>query len=69
LWWETLESKGFRLSRIKAEYMRCDFGITTHEKVDVSLEGQIVHRKNNFQFLGTMLQDFDDVSLESKRCG
>jgi hypothetical protein len=49
--------------------MICDFGITTHEKVDVSLEGQIVHRKNNFQFLGTMLQDFDDVSLESKQCG
>ena len=26
LWWKTLESKGFRLSRTKTEYMRCDFG-------------------------------------------
>ena len=26
LWRQTLESKGFRLSRTKTEYMRCDFG-------------------------------------------
>ena len=39
LWQETLESKGFRLSRTKTEYMRCDFGTTTREKKDISLEG------------------------------
>ena len=37
---ETLESKGFRLSRTKTEYMRCDFGTTTREEKDISLEGQ-----------------------------
>ena len=26
LWRQTLESKDFRLSRTKTEYMRCDFG-------------------------------------------
>ncbi|WVZ78102.1 hypothetical protein U9M48_025865 [Paspalum notatum var. saurae] len=26
LWRQTLESKGFRISRSKTEYMRCDFG-------------------------------------------
>ena len=41
LWWETLESKGFRLSRTKTEYMICDFGTTTREKKDISLEGQV----------------------------
>ena len=40
LWWETLESKDFRLSRTKTEYMRCDFGTTTHEEGDVSLEAK-----------------------------
>ncbi|KAG2638086.1 hypothetical protein PVAP13_2NG570220 [Panicum virgatum] len=40
LWRQTLESKSFRLSRTKTEYMRCDFG-ATHEEGDVSLEGQI----------------------------
>ena len=38
LWWETLESKGFRLSITKTEYMRCDFGTTTREEEDISLE-------------------------------
>ena len=32
LWRETLESKGFRLSRTKTEYIRCDFGTTTQEE-------------------------------------
>ena len=32
LWRETLESKGFRLSRTKTEYTRCDFGTTTREE-------------------------------------
>ena len=39
LWRQTLESKGFRLSRTKTEYLRCDFGGVVQEKEDVSLEG------------------------------
>jgi hypothetical protein len=31
LWRQTLESKGFRLSRTKTEYMRCGFSTTRHE--------------------------------------
>ena len=31
LWRRTLESKGFRLSRSKTEYMTCDFSATRHE--------------------------------------
>jgi hypothetical protein len=37
LWRRTLESKGFRISRTKTEYMRCDFGTPRHEDGDVSL--------------------------------
>ena len=32
LWREILESKDFRLSRTKIEYMKCDFGTTTREE-------------------------------------
>ena len=39
LWRRTLESKGFRLSRTKTEYMMCDFSATRHEGGDVSLDG------------------------------
>jgi hypothetical protein len=34
-WRQTLESKGFRISRTKTEYMRCDFGTTINEDRDV----------------------------------
>ena len=32
LWRRTLESKEFRLSRTKTEYMMCDFSATRHER-------------------------------------
>jgi hypothetical protein len=32
-----LEAKGFRLSRPKMEYMKCDFSATTQEEGDVRL--------------------------------
>ena len=71
LWWETLESKGFRFSRTKTEYMRCDFGTTTREEEDISLEHQVVPRKDTFRYLGSMLQrdgDIDEeLAIESKQ--
>ena len=55
LWRHTLESKGFRLSRTKTEYMMCDFNATSHEDGDVSLDGQVVAKKNTFRYLGSIL--------------
>ena len=46
LWRQTFESKSFRLSRTKTEYMRCDFGEAAQEERDVSLEGQVVPKKD-----------------------
>jgi hypothetical protein len=37
LWRHTLESRGFRLSRTKTEYMMCDFSPTRHKDGDVSV--------------------------------
>lgn len=56
----SLETKGFRLSKTKTEYMRCDIDTTTHEKY-VSLEGQVVPRKNTLRYLGSMLQRDQDI--------
>jgi Reverse transcriptase (RNA-dependent DNA polymerase) len=39
LWRQTLESKGFRLSRTKTEYMRCQFSRENSDDRDVSLDG------------------------------
>ena len=41
--------------------MRCDFGTTTQEEKDISLEGQVVPRKDTFRYLGSMLQRDGDI--------
>ena len=51
-----MESKGFRLSRNKAEYIRCDFIGVGCEERKVSVEGQIDSKRGTFRYLGSMLQ-------------
>jgi hypothetical protein len=62
LWRQTLESEGFRLSRTKTEYMRCDFSGVGCEDKEVSLEGQIVPKRDTFRYLGLMLQSNGDIN-------
>ena len=54
-----MESKGFRLSITKTEYMRCSFSTIRHEE-EVSLDGQVVPQKDTFRYLGSMLQKDGD---------
>ncbi|KAM0844118.1 hypothetical protein ACQ4PT_057266 [Festuca glaucescens] len=61
LWRQTLESKGFRLSRTKTKYMRCSFSGVGGEDGDVRLEGQIVPKRETFRYLGSMLQSNGDI--------
>ena len=64
LWRQTLESKGFRLSKTKIEYMRCDFGGVVQDEGDVSLEGQVVPKKDTFRYLGSMLPRDRDIDAD-----
>jgi hypothetical protein len=64
LWRQTLESKGFRVSRTKTEYMRCDFGNAALEEGGVSLEGQGVPKKDTFRYLGSVLQEDGDIDAD-----
>jgi hypothetical protein len=43
------------------EYMKCDFNATTQEERDVRLDGQMVTKKDNFRYLGSMLQKNRDI--------
>jgi hypothetical protein len=61
LWKDSLESKGFKLSMTKTEYMMCDFNATGREDGDVSLYGQVVAKKETFRYLGLMLQKDGDI--------
>ena len=44
--------------------MRCDFGEVVHEEGDVSLEGQVVPKKDTFRYLGSMLQRDGDIDAD-----
>jgi hypothetical protein len=61
LWKDALESKGFRISRTKTEYMMWDFSMTGHEDGVVSLDGQVVAKKETFRYLGSMLLKDADI--------
>jgi hypothetical protein len=61
LWRQTLEAKGFMLSRSKTKYMKYDFSATTQEEGDVRLDGQVIPKKDIFRYLGSMLQKDGDI--------
>ena len=51
----TLESKGFRLSMTKTEYMMCQFSGANSDDGDVSLDGRVVPMNDTFRYLKSML--------------
>ncbi|XP_026451240.1 uncharacterized protein LOC113351475 [Papaver somniferum] len=56
LWCKTLESKGFKLSRTKTDYLKCDISDSGRVEGDIMLDGQPVPRKESFRYLGSVLQ-------------
>ncbi|XP_015162155.1 uncharacterized protein [Solanum tuberosum] len=62
VWRQTLESKGFRLSRTKTEYLGCKFSDALDEAdVDVRLATQIIPKKESFKYLGSVIQESGDI--------
>ncbi|KAF3679745.1 Ubiquitin-conjugating enzyme E2 N [Capsicum annuum] len=50
IWRQTLESKGFRLSRTKTEYLECKLSDMSHEAdVVVKLDSQAIQRRESFK--------------------
>ena len=57
LWRKTLETKGFRLSRCKMEYMECKFSQSrTPGNLEVNLGTQKIEEKENSKYLRSMVQ-------------
>ena len=60
IWRNTLESKGFRLSRSKTEYMHCNFAnIQRRGDLDVKLGNQIIPQVTKFKYLESILLQQD----------
>ncbi|XP_070028823.1 uncharacterized protein [Nicotiana sylvestris] len=56
IWRQALESKGFKLSRTKMEYLECKFSAEQREVgMDVRLESQIIQSRDNFKYLGSVI--------------
>ncbi|XP_070026616.1 uncharacterized protein [Nicotiana sylvestris] len=60
-----LESKGFRLSRTKTEYLECKFGAEpTEAGVEVRLDSQIIPKRSSFKYLGSVIQGIGEIAEE-----
>ncbi|KAF3638461.1 putative folate transporter 1, chloroplastic-like [Capsicum annuum] len=70
-WRQTLESKGFRLSRSKTEYLECKFSDASQEdEVVVRLDSQVVCKRDSFKYPGSMIQGNGEIDGDvSKRIG
>ncbi|KAF3650119.1 putative pre-mRNA-processing factor 6-like [Capsicum annuum] len=71
LWRQTLESKGFRVSRTKTEYVECKFNDVRREnEVVVRLEAQEVKKRDKFKYLGSVIQSNGEIDEDvSHRIG
>ncbi|XP_060170740.1 uncharacterized protein LOC132601684 [Lycium barbarum] len=63
-----LESKVFRLSRTKTEYMECKFSDVTQEtNVELKIEAQAIPKRGSFKYIGSIIQGDgkieDDLAL------
>ena len=62
VWRQTLESKGFKLSRSKTEYLECKFSAESREVGrDVRLGSQVIPKRDSFKYLGSMIQGDGEI--------
>ncbi|KAF3643346.1 putative amino acid permease 3-like [Capsicum annuum] len=71
VWRQTLESKRFRLSRSKTEYMECKLnGLRQESEVVVRLDSQVVCKRDSFKYLEFMIQGNGEIDEDvSHRIG
>ncbi|XP_070004287.1 uncharacterized protein [Nicotiana sylvestris] len=69
VWRHALESKGFRLSRTKTEYLECKFGAElTEAGVEVRLDSQVIPKRGSFKYLGSVIQGTEDIDEDVIHC-
>ncbi|XP_070056765.1 uncharacterized protein [Nicotiana tomentosiformis] len=62
VWTQVLESKSFKLSRMKTEYLECKFSAKPMEMgVDVRLGSQVVPSIGIFKYLGLVIQEGEEI--------
>ncbi|KAH0461367.1 hypothetical protein IEQ34_008942 [Dendrobium chrysotoxum] len=56
-----VESKGFRLSRSKTEYMECNFSSNRPSEGIVTLGDQVINKSTRFRYLGSIVQSDGEI--------
>ncbi|XP_047267018.1 uncharacterized protein LOC107853402 [Capsicum annuum] len=71
VWKQILESKGFKLSRTKTEYLEFKFSDSRQEEVvEVKLDSQAVCKRDSFKYLGSTIQGNSEIDEDvSHRIG
>ena len=65
LWRRTLETRGFRLSRNKTEYVACRFsGGEEEDQTVVKLDGSTIPVSKYFRYLGSVIQDDAEIKKD-----
>ena len=60
-WRNSLESKGFRLSRSKTEYLKCGFSGAEIDGGEVIMGGVVVPQVEKFKYLGSIIEENGDI--------
>ena len=62
LWRDALETKGFKISRTKTEYMHCNFsGRVNENNLDVKIDNEFIPKKQIFKYLGSVFQQNGEI--------
>ena len=64
LWRQTLESRGFKLSRAKTEYMKCFSKKKIRDYSIVRLDGQEIQMSSHFKYLGSIIQKDGEINSD-----
>ncbi|KAF3657742.1 hypothetical protein FXO38_13547 [Capsicum annuum] len=65
IWRQTLESKGFWLSRTKTEYLECKFSDVSQEaEVVVKLDSQTIQKRESCKYLVSMIQGNSEIDKD-----
>ena len=63
VWRETLESRGFKISRNKTEYMVCKFSDNQSTNVErVILQNQKLPKRGHFKYFGSIVNKDEDIA-------
>ena len=63
-WRYTLESKGFRESRSKTEYLHCCFSGRVDARGEVTLDKRPLPKVDKFKYLGSIIQQNGDIDKD-----